>query len=191
MFRELLAAEFSPHGRLSPEQLDQLEKHYELLLRWNKRLNLTRIRRLEDVVRFHYCESLFLGRSLPSGPLLIVDVGSGAGFPGIPVAVLRPESSVDLVESNRRKAVFLREATRDLSNVRVLACRAEDCQNEYDWMTGRAVRTDELIALRLAPNFALLIGPDAPNLPRSVEMKPSPWGEKRFMSLFHVEQWRA
>ncbi|HEY6328078.1 MAG TPA: 16S rRNA (guanine(527)-N(7))-methyltransferase RsmG, partial [Blastocatellia bacterium] len=59
-FRELLVAEFSPYGTLSVEQLAQLERHYELLLRWNKSLNLTRIREVEEACRFHYCESLFL-----------------------------------------------------------------------------------------------------------------------------------
>src|ERR1700730_14203736 len=115
MFRKLLASEFAPYTGLSDEQLDRLERHYRLLTLWNKRINLTRINSLEDVVRFHYCESLFLAKELPVGALSIVDVGSGAGFPGIPVAILRPECRVHLLESHQRKAVFLREASRELS----------------------------------------------------------------------------
>jgi 16S rRNA G527 N7-methylase RsmG len=179
MFRELVAAEFSPYGTLLPAQLDHLEKHYELLVRWNQRLNLTRIRSLEDVVRFHFCESLFLGRCLPLGSFRIADVGSGAGFPGIPVAIFRPESQVDLLESHQRKAVFLREAARNLPNVRVLARRAEDCQNGYDWMIGRAIRTEAFRSLRLAPNFMLLMSADdAVKIP-GARVEKIPWGDRR------------
>ena len=183
MFRELLSAEFSPYGTLSSSQLDALERHYRMLVHWNQKLNLTRIRNVEEAVRLHYCEALFLGLRLPPGRLRIVDVGSGAGFPGIPVAILRSESNVDLVESHQRKAVFLREATRGLSNVRVLACRAEDCQNGYDWMISRAIRAGELFKRPLAPNFAILSG-DSQEIP-GARIERTPWGENR--ALFHVK----
>src|SRR5580692_5501850 len=100
MFRDLLAAEFQPYASLTDVQLDQLESHYSSLIRWNKRLNLTRITSLVESVQFHYCESLFLARFLPAGSHRIVDIGSGGGFPGIPVAILRPEYEVALVESH-------------------------------------------------------------------------------------------
>src|SRR5579863_9680025 len=104
-FKSLLVSEFSPYGAISPEQLELLEEHYRLLLRWNRNINLTRITSLQDAVRYHYCESLYLASRLPVGPLRIADIGSGAGFPGIPVAISRPECTVDLVESHQRKAV--------------------------------------------------------------------------------------
>jgi 16S rRNA (guanine(527)-N(7))-methyltransferase RsmG len=183
-FRELLVVEY---GALSSDQLARLEEHYELLARWNKRLNLTRIDQLDEVVKFHYCESLFLGANLPTGPLRIVDVGSGAGFPGIPVAILRPDCTVDLVESHQRKAVFLREASRNLSNVRVLAIRAESCQPTYDWMVARAVRPSDLLSLNIAPNCAFLVGAeDSMTLPGSTVKVP--WGLNRVLSVFHVER---
>src|SRR5713101_6724096 len=121
-FKVLLAAEFAAFGSLSESQLQSLQLHYELMLRWNRRINLTRITSLPDSVRFHYCESLYLAQFLPKPPLKIVDIGSGAGFPGIPVAVFRSDSLVDLVESHQRKAVFLTEVVRHLAlpNVRVL-----------------------------------------------------------------------
>ena len=84
MFRELLVSEWAPFGACRKIRSRKLERHYEFLIRWNKVLNLTRIRTLDDVVRFHYCESLFLGSLLPEGPQRVVDIGSGAGFPGIP-----------------------------------------------------------------------------------------------------------
>src|ERR1017187_6190482 len=101
-------------------------------MRWNRSLNLTAIRSREEAIERHYCESLFLGARLPAGALRIADVGSGAGFPGFPVAVLRPECSVTLIESHKRKAVFLREASRTLPNVRVFAKRAEDVGERFD-----------------------------------------------------------
>jgi 16S rRNA G527 N7-methylase RsmG len=184
MFRKLLAAEFAPYGELSEIQLTQLEEHYKALVTWNQRLNLTRIQSLKESVQFHYCESLFLGRFLPQGSHRIVDVGSGAGFPGLPVAIMRPDCEVTLVESHQRKAVFLREASRKLKNVRVLAQRAEDVDGTYEWLISRAVAPSDILKLRLAGSIALLISEvDASKL--SGAIAPIPWGNQRV--LFHVE----
>src|SRR5579863_9364979 len=158
MFKELLAAEFLPYGKLTAKQLNQLETHYLFLDRWNERLNLTRIVSLTESVQFHYCESLFMARVLPPGPLRIVDVGSGAGFPGIPVAVLRPECEVTLVESHQRKSVFLREISRELTNVRVIAKRAEEVDEAFDWLISRAVAPSDVLRLTLAESVCLLLG---------------------------------
>lgn len=185
MFREFLAAEFSPYGTLSETQLDQLANHYAALTRWNERLNLTRIRDLADSVRFHYCESLFLARFLPPGPHRIVDIGSGGGFPGIPVAIFRPDCEVTLVESHQRKAVFLREAARELKNVKVISKRAEDARDQFDWLISRAVAPADVLRLSISNNVALLIGEeDAVKL--TGETKSVPWGNQRV--LFHVER---
>jgi len=177
-FSALLRAEFSPFSTLSDTQVSLCKQHYELLLRWNTKLNLTRITGLRDAVRYHYCESLYLARSLPEGPLRVADIGSGAGFPGIPVAIYRPDVHVDLVESHQRKAVFLTEAVRELGlkNVGVRSLRAEDVRESYDWVISRAVRPADVLALHLAPNVSIL-GTDGDKLP---------WGEGR--ALFHVER---
>ena len=158
MFRELLQRRISTFCDLSSAQLDQLEQHYELMVRWNKVINLTRIEEVEEVADRHYAESLFLGSKLPPGPLKIADIGSGAGFPGFPVAVLRPECSVVLIESHKRKAVFLKEAARIGSNISVLAQRAEEVTQTFDWLVSRAVSWEDLgkFALRLAPHYGLL-----------------------------------
>jgi 16S rRNA (guanine(527)-N(7))-methyltransferase RsmG len=183
-FRTLLSADFAPYGSLSAEQLDQLERHYDSLSRWNKYLNLTRILDLAGAVRFHYCESLFLGKFLPPGPQRIVDIGSGGGFPGFPVAVLRPDCEVTLVESHQRKAVFLREASRELPNVSVISKRAEEIEDSFDWLISRAVAPADLLPLRLSGNIALLIGAeDAGEL--AGNSIPIPWGRQRV--LFHLE----
>lgn len=187
-FKELLAAEFAPFGPLSKIQIAVLESHYSVLMRWNRRMNLTRIEALEEAVRLHYCESLFLGKALPAGTSRVADIGSGAGFPGFPVAALRPECMVDLIESHQRKAVFLREACGELGNVRVIAERAETLSGGYDWMVSRAVRPSEVLALRLAPHAAVLMSAaDLDGLEQKpVAVKDLPWGTGRVLATFTV-----
>jgi 16S rRNA (guanine527-N7)-methyltransferase len=175
-FQELLAREFAPYGALATDQLSKLEAHYRLLTQWNARLNLTRIRSLEDSVKLHYCESLFLGNALPAGSLKIVDIGSGAGFPGIPIGILRPDSSVTLVEAHHRKAVFLQESVRELENIKVVSSRAEEVDEQFDWLVSRAVAPKEVLALKLAPNRALLVGDG-----EFSEAQRVPWGAGRFL----------
>ena len=107
-FSNLLSRHFC--RPLTREQVSALYGHYALLARWNKALNLTTVMGLEESVLRHYCESLFLGARLPERAGAVLDVGSGAGFPGVPLAVLRSDCNVTLAESHQRKAVFLREA---------------------------------------------------------------------------------
>jgi 16S rRNA (guanine527-N7)-methyltransferase len=194
MFQDLLAEEFergqrlqAPESslfRLSGQQLTLLEEHYKLMTRWNQRLNLTRISGLEDAVQLHYCESLFFGTLLPAGAVKITDIGTGAGFPGIPLAILRPECTVTLIESHQRKAVFLREASRGLENVLVIAQRAQDVKQRFDWSVSRAVSPQEVIRLSLSENIALLIGAeDARELKDPWKIVPVPWGKARAVAI--------
>jgi 16S rRNA (guanine527-N7)-methyltransferase len=152
-------------------------------------MNLTRIEKLEEVVRLHYCESLFLGQAFPAGALRIADVGSGAGFPGFPVAVLRPESIVDLIDSHQRKGVFLREACAGVRNVSVITERAEALGGSYDWTISRAVRPSDVLALKLAPKAAVLMS--AADLDqivqRPAEVKDMPWGMGRVLAMFSLQ----
>jgi 16S rRNA (guanine527-N7)-methyltransferase len=165
------------------DEFPALRAHHELLQRWNKTLNLTRI----DSIERNYGESLFLGRHLPPGPLTICDIGSGAGFPGFPVAILRPECQVTLIESHQRKAVFLKEASRGIPNIRVLAKRAEEVAERFDWAISRAVSAEDLstVLARLAQNVALLTGAEVPAIP-GIQWKdpiPLPDGSARFLRL--------
>lgn len=176
---------------LSPEQVACLEAHLDLLLRWNRALNLTAIRDRKEAIERHYCESLFLGSRLPPGQLTVADVGSGAGFPGFPVAVLRPDCQVTLIESHQRKAVFLREASRGFPNVRVVAKRAEDVEERFDWVISRAVSYMDLAPLlkNLAPNADLLTGGERP--PEGMgyvwdDPVALPWGKQRFLWTGHA-----
>jgi 16S rRNA G527 N7-methylase RsmG len=181
VFRELLLKRVAGFCDLSSNQLDQLQEHYELMLRWNKTINLTRIGAIEEAVERHYAESLFLGSILPEGPLSVADVGSGAGFPGIPMGILRPELSVSLIESHRRKAVFLKEACRGLANLAVIPRRAEEVVERFDWIVSRAVSWRDLRGLAISRRMAL-IGTDAPG-----ELIECPWASERTVVLVSRE----
>jgi 16S rRNA (guanine527-N7)-methyltransferase len=188
-FARRLAASFAS---LSSSQVAELERHWRLLERWNQKLNLTTVVDIEEAVVRHYCESLFLGRQLAPERVSVLDVGSGAGFPGIPVAILRPDCRVTLSESHQRKAVFLREATRHLGNVRVAALRAEDLNAAFDWVVSRAVKwPDVLKAATGSRSVALLLGrDDAVEVVQSPEFQwqpaiPLPWGQRRVLLIGH------
>lgn len=187
MFSDLLRDRLRGIVDLSPGQIAALAEHYDLLVRWNQKLNLTTITSLEQAVERHYCESLFLGSHLPPGNLRIVDVGSGAGFPGFPVAILRPDCSVALVESHQRKAVFLREASRKVANVRVIAKRAEDVAEKFDRLISRAVSYEDLKGSlqNLASGADLLTGAEDPPSLGMVWQEPVqiPWGNAQFLRI--------
>ena len=187
MFRELLRQRLAGVASLTAHELRALEAHYQLLVRWNRVLNLTSIEDLAEIVERHYCESIFLAVHLPPGALRVADLGSGAGFPGLPLAVLRPNCTVTLVEVHRRKAVFLREASRALPNVRVLPMRFEDvAEAPFDHVVSRAISYQDLTPAlnRLGSAADLLTGGDAPpaNLGFLWETPIRlPWGRNRFL----------
>jgi 16S rRNA (guanine527-N7)-methyltransferase len=114
--------------------------YVSLILRWNTRLNLTAIRSEEGVLSRHLIESIKLVGNLPAGIATLLDFGSGAGLPGIPIALCRPEIAVTLAESQGKKAAFLREAVRALGlSATVYAGRAERLEEKFDCVAMRAV----------------------------------------------------
>ncbi len=118
----------------------RFEDYLSLLLRWNARVNLTAIRDEEGILRRHFVESIACARLLPAGIATLLDFGSGAGFPGIPIALCRPEIAVTLAESQGKKAAFLREAVRVLGvAATVHSGRAEVLHKVFDCITLRAV----------------------------------------------------
>src|SRR5579862_3053766 len=133
--------------RLTANNLQTISTYIDLLLRWNARINLTAIRQPEEIVTRHFGESLFTARHLvrntweqpPSASL--IDVGSGAGFPGLPIKIYASEIQVTLIESNQKKATFLREVIRTLTltNINVFQGRAETYPSQADAITLRAV----------------------------------------------------
>ncbi len=140
----LLAALDQAGVQATPAQFQCFCRHFELLQRWNARINLTGIRQPAEIARRHFGESAFLHRALPAASSF-VDIGSGAGFPGLPLATLRPGASVVLLESKRRKAAFLREASMGMANVTVAHCRVADWQGTADWAVLRAVAADRVL----------------------------------------------
>ena len=121
--------------------LDQLSTYLDLLVKWNARTNLTAIRQPEEIVRRHFGESLFAARHLPAAGTLL-DLGSGAGFPGLPMQLAIPEMAVTLAESQNKKASFLREVIRTLGlGTEVWAQRSEllPASRRFDVVALRAV----------------------------------------------------
>jgi 16S rRNA (guanine527-N7)-methyltransferase len=120
----------------------RFEAYLALLLKWNARLNLTAVRKPEEIVRRHFAECIFAADQIPSRAKTLLDFGSGAGLPGIPIAILRPDLAVTLAESQGRKAAFLQEAVRTLQlKAEVWAGRVEALPTGrvFDWVTLRAV----------------------------------------------------
>ena len=173
---------------LAKSQLQDISMYIDMLLRWNARMNLTAVRQPEEIVTRHFGESLFAARHLfpqaehpnaPAGQSIprppqpsaafepsgeenstrLVDIGSGAGFPGLPIKIWSPHTHVTLIESNRKKATFLREVSRalTLTDVDVFSGRAEDFQASGDLVTLRAVERFEHV-LPIAANLVAAHG---------------------------------
>lgn len=114
------------------KQIQQIQRYIALLLKWNDAMNLTAIRDPLEILYRHFCESMFGAGILPVGVGRLADVGSGGGFPGLPLKIVRPELDVCLIESNVKKATFLAETIRELDvpGARVLVSRFEELGEE-------------------------------------------------------------
>jgi 16S rRNA (guanine527-N7)-methyltransferase len=128
----------------SGKQVQQIQQYMSMLLKWNEAVNLTAIRDPLEILYRHFCESMFAASVVPLDTGRLADVGSGGGFPGLPLKLLRPELEVFLVESNVKKATFLAEVIRDLglTNARVLVSRYEELAEELtplDFVCSRAI----------------------------------------------------
>ena len=130
----------SGHPPLDPETSEKFTAYLTLLQKWNARTNLTAIRDEEGILSRHFLESILCAHKLPPDISSLLDFGSGAGFPGLPIALIRKEISVTLAESQNKKAAFLREAVRTLGlTTKVHSNRAETLQSTFDCVTLRAV----------------------------------------------------
>jgi 16S rRNA (guanine527-N7)-methyltransferase len=146
--------------RLSLRQLAAFERYEEELLSWNEKFNLTAIRDREGIRTKHFLDSLSCLLAMrDSSNARLVDVGTGAGFPGIPLKIANPSLQLTLVESVGKKADFCRHVveTLALDKVDVLACRAEEMglapeyREHYDWAIARAVADLPVLAEFLLP----------------------------------------
>ena len=116
----------------TPEQIAAIQRYMTMLLAWNEKINLTAIRDPVEVLYRHFCESMYAAVALPSLAGRLADVGSGAGFPGLPLKIAFPELDVFLIESNVKKATFLAEVVRELelADTRVVVSRYEELGEE-------------------------------------------------------------
>jgi 16S rRNA (guanine527-N7)-methyltransferase len=201
---ELLAPFLDP-ASLSASQTKLVSTYLDLLLKWNSKMNLTAVRDPEEIVTRHFGESFFAARQLlldGDSETTAVDIGSGAGFPGLPLKIWSPALDLTLIEANQKKAIFLRELVRALAlaPVTVLAQRAETVTKRADLVSVRAVERFEKtlpIAQQLLNSggkIALLIGSGQAETARSLlpdirweEPVPIPLSRNRVLLIGHAE----
>jgi 16S rRNA (guanine527-N7)-methyltransferase len=193
-----IASLLAPYLTVPPPTnlIPRLSTYLDLLLKWNARTNLTAIRDPSEIVRRHFGESLFAAQHLGI-PATLLDLGSGAGFPGLPIALLHPETEVTLAESQNKKATFLREAVRTLNlpNVEIWAARAETLPStrQFHTVTLRAVDNMEAALhaarARIAPGGQLALLTTTQHLPAGGHTIPLPNSQTGvlYIQMFHVE----
>jgi 16S rRNA (guanine527-N7)-methyltransferase len=123
---------------------EQIRTYIDLLLRWNRRISLTAIESPEEIVRTHFVESLLATKAVSELHGRLADVGTGAGFPGLPLRMYVPDLHLTLIEPNAKKCAFLAEAVRalELKNVEIFQRRYEDVRRPdppFDIVTARAL----------------------------------------------------
>ncbi len=157
---------------ISKQQLILLDKYADLLIEWNEKFNLTAITEREEIYLKHFLDCLLLADKLKQDSTL-VDVGSGAGFPGLVIKIYRPDIKITLLEPNNKKVSFLKEVITQLQlkDIQVYNLRAEDfCKDHYqqfDIATARAVAPLNILCelclplVKVEGNFLAMKGPKA------------------------------
>ena len=145
---------FSTHLDVSRETLELFACYGELLVKWQSKINLVSGKTLDDIWLRHFLDSAQLFRLLPAKNKSILDVGSGAGFPGL-VLVLMGARNVTLIESDTKKCMFLREVLRQTGkNANIVNCRIEEYgHREFDIVTARALAPMERLLSYVKPYF--------------------------------------
>ncbi len=161
---------------LNEQQLEQFMTYLSLLLEWNERMNLTAITEKRDVVLKHFADCLSLIPAIPNWDgLRVIDVGTGAGFPGIPIKIARPAVEMTLLDSLQKRIGFLEEVVGQLGldGVSCIHSRAEDggqnpaYREQYDFCVSRAVANLAVLSeyclpfVKIGGRLAALKGPDA------------------------------
>src|ERR1700680_3537861 len=129
---------------VNTDQVAQIQEYIRLLLVWNEKVNLTAIRDPLEILYRHFCESMFATKTVDLGQCRLADIGTGAGFPGLALKILLPDSQIALVESNIKKATFLAEVVRALgiTGANVMVSRYEELGEEIapiDFLMARAL----------------------------------------------------
>jgi len=160
---------------LDPMAVERFDSYASLLIEWNKKFNLTAITEPSDIVTKHFVDSLtFFSAAEPKIGASLIDVGSGAGFPGIPVKILRGDMSVTLLDGTKKRTVFLQEVADRLGlQITAIHGRAEeaaqqaDYREQFDFATARAVASMPELSeyclgfVRVGGVFVAMKGPSA------------------------------
>ena len=134
---------FKKHDiEINDSQITKLEKYYEVLVDWNSKINLTAITDYEDVLKKHFLDSIYLIKHFDFNNKQLLDVGSGAGFPSLPLKIMIPSLNVTIIDALKKRVTFLEILTKELDlNAKLIHGRAEEFNNRnfYDFVTARAV----------------------------------------------------
>ena len=144
--------------RFSVEQMDKFYKYMNLLIEWNEKINLTAIIEPNEIILKHFIDSITILKDIKDGST-VVDVGTGAGFPGIPLSIMNPTLKITLVDSLNKRLIFLQEVINelDLKNVELVHARAEEFgrnkkyREKFDVATSRAVANLATLSEYLLP----------------------------------------
>ena len=131
---------------LTEEKLEKLNKFYNLLIEWNKKINLTRIEEEGEVYLKHFYDSLTIAKAVDLSEIkTLCDIGTGAGFPGIVLKIFYPNLKITLIDSLKKRVNYLNEIIKDLGidNIEAIHVRGEDYKGQYDVVTSRAVANIE------------------------------------------------
>ena len=173
--RDLLARCTAPFGvEITPALCDRLDIYGRLLVEWNEKMNLTAITDPVGVTVKHFADSLAAAPLLPAGDFSLIDVGTGAGFPGVPLALLREDCRLTLLDSLNKRLVFLETLCKELGlPVTLVHARAEEggqkphLREQFDVATARAVAALPTLCeyclpfVKVGGRFVALKGPDA------------------------------
>ncbi|MCQ3035277.1 MAG: 16S rRNA (guanine(527)-N(7))-methyltransferase RsmG [Bacilli bacterium] len=157
--------------KISDEQLTMFSTYSKMLKEWNEKFNLTAITDEEEIIEKHFLDSLILGKYVNLSNKKVLDIGTGAGFPGIPLAILFPNANISLSDSNGKKITFLNEVVKELNlkNVTVIQSRIEDMakfKDQFDYVTARALKALNILielAIPLCKVHGSLIAYKGPN----------------------------
>lgn len=144
--------------RFSVEQIEQFYKYMNLLIEWNEKMNLTAITEPKEIILKHFIDSITILKYIDDNSKL-VDVGTGAGFPGVPLSIMNPTLKITLVDSLNKRLIFLQEVVKELNlkNIEIVHARAEEFgqnknyREKFDIATSRAVANLAILSEYLVP----------------------------------------
>ena len=173
--KDLFARVAAPFGvEVTPELAEKLDIYARLLVEWNEKMNLTAITDPQGIAVKHFADSLTAASQMPAGEFSLIDVGTGAGFPGVPLALYRPDCRLTLLDSLNKRLTFLDAVCREVGlNATLIHARAEeggrnpDLRERYDVACARAVANLPVLSeyclpfVKVGGRFIALKGPDA------------------------------